>query len=263
MKTSNRKSSYRNDDSFTPAQKVVLGIMILLIVAVFGFLGMMMLANRPAQPAPPTENNGPIAFITLTSSPAPSPLPYMTATPIPGWHRFTGGGAEIWLPGGYQGGDFLLDPEAIFQKLEAAGADAANFEQAKQSMEELGTVIFAFDNSLVEVFFTEVYVTQRDLGGAPLNPVVDEFVAQMQIDLPYRVVAREDVDLSIYPVERVMMDRKDTLTDAHYSTYGTRVLYFIKVDSVLWIVQYITDRNQVDARLADFDQSILTFAITP
>ena len=81
--------------------------------------------------------------------------------------------------------------------------------------------------------------------------------------LPYRVVAREDVDLSIYPVERVMMDRKDTLTDAHYSTYGTRVLYFIKVDSVLWIVQYITDRNQVDARLADFDQSILTFAITP
>lgn len=260
MKTSYRANPRKNDDGFTPGQKVTLAIMILMIICVFGVLAVLLLANTTPQKVVPNAGT-PIAYITLTRSPTLTPVPVVTATPIPGWGKFTGGGAEIWLPGSYQGGDVTLERELILQKLEAAGADSSTFDLIRQDFDRMGTVIFAFDASGTEVFFTEVYISKQEVGSASLNAAVDGFVSQVQIK--YRVVAREPVALSSYKVERVMVDRKDVLADSAYSTYGTRVVYLIKVDSVVWIVQYVTDRDQVNSRLANFDRSIQTFALAP
>lgn len=261
MKNSSRQSWPPRDEGFSAGQKVALTLMIVLIVCVFGVLGFMLMGNNlqvPKQTSPTA-----IPFMTLTRPPTSTLPPLMTATPIPGWNRFAGGGGEIWLPGSYQGGDAQSEKDLIFEKLSNAGADNSNFDQFSQDLDNMGAVIYAFDDSGAAVFFTEMYVIKKDVGSASLNAVVDSYVNDIQVSQPYHVVAREEVYVNVYTTERVMLDRRDSVSGSAYSTYGTRVVYFIKVNTTIWIVQFITDRDQVNGRLANFDKSIESFAVIP
>ncbi len=259
MKTSYRPPYQRNDDSFTLGQKVLLGVMIFLVIVVFGVLAYLVLGNGKGQ-SPSSDAPTTIPYVTLTSSPVPTLAPLQTPTPIPGWIRFNGGGVGLSLPGSFQGGDAEVDRTQIFNQLETAGADPTYFGELEQFFIDQHVVIYAFEDSETEIFFTELFVYNRETGSGTLNSVVDDFIGEIQGTLPFRMVGREEVFLSTYKMERALMERKDTVEEGTYYTYGTRVLYFLKDDSLIWIIQYTTDRDQVKAKFPTFDLSVSTFS---
>ncbi|HET7087479.1 MAG TPA: hypothetical protein VFL17_02400 [Anaerolineae bacterium] len=190
-------------------------------------------------------------------TPQPTATSQPTATLIPGWEKFEGGGAELWLPESYEGGDLSSDLDFIVENLRNLGGP--EFEQIAQLIEENPSafVLYVFDSKIGDSgFLTGVNVTkERVLSSVTLDTYIDMAVKQFPSE--FHFVERAVVSLDRYEARRLVVE----LTLA-----GTRVkevLYVVKEDNTIWSVTFATGADEFDQRLPTFEQSVRTFAVQP
>lgn len=179
-----------------------------------------------------------------------------TATPIPGWEKFEGGGVELWVPESYEGASIDEDIDVIVEKLRAFGPD---FEQMAQTIEQNPSmyVIWAFDSEIGDSgFLTNVAVTtEKVLSAMTLDTYLD--AALKQLPAAFQVVERDIVALDDHRAGRLVIEFTVS------GVVGKEVMYAIKDDNAMWVVTYATGAEEFDQRLPFFEQSALTFAIQP
>jgi hypothetical protein len=201
-------------------------------------------------PPPPTATPVP-----PTATPEPTDTPEPTVAAIEGWERFEGGGAELWLPASYVGGD-ESQLDAIIETLRSLGPE---FEQMAQMLEQSPSAfaLWAFDSKVGDTgFLTNVnVVTERVPSDVTLETYLELFTRQLPGQ--FRVVAQGIVPLDTYEAARYLLEF--TLQGVQ----GEQVMYLIKSGNTMWAVTYSTGAGEFDRRLPIFEQSIRTFKLKP
>lgn len=179
-----------------------------------------------------------------------------TATPIPGWEKFEGGGVELWLPESYEGLSIDEDIDVVVERLRTFGPD---FEQMAQTIEQNPSmyVIWAFDSEIGDSgFLTNVAVTtEKVLSAMTIDTYLD--AALKQLPAAFQVVDRDIVSLNDHQAGRLVIEF------AVPGVVGREVMYAVKDDNAMWVITYATGAEEFDQRLPFFEQSALTFAIQP
>ena len=179
-----------------------------------------------------------------------------SATSIPGWEKFEGGGVELWLPESYEGGNLDEDLEVVVEGLRTLGPD---FTQMADLIEQNPSmfVIWAFDSevgnsgALTSVAVTTEKVLSAITIDTYLDAALDLFPPQFQ------VVERENVTLGDYPAGRLVIEF--TIS----GSAGKEVMYAVKDGNTMWILTFGTGASEFNQRLPDFEQSVQSFEIQP
>ena len=190
-----------------------------------------------------------------TPTPEPTDTPEPTVAPIEGWEKFEGGGAELWLPASYVGGDdSQLD--LIIETLRNLGPD---FEQMAQMLEQSPSAfaLWAFDSKVGDSgFLTNVnVVAERVPSDVTLETYLELFAKQLPDQ--FRVVGQGIVPLDGYEAARYLLEF--TLQGVQ----GEQIMYVIKSGNNVWAVTCSTGAGEFDRRLPIFEQSIRTFKVKP
>ncbi len=173
-------------------------------------------------------------------------------TPLPDWEKFSGRGAELWLPDSFEGGDLSQDLDTVIEGLEKLGPD---FEQMANTIKQNPSmfVIWAFDSQVGDSgFLTNVNVTtEQALSTITIETYLD--LATQQLPSQFKVLEREIVSLDRYEAGRVLLEFSVS------GVQGKQLLYVIKPDKDVWAITYSTAAEEFDERLSTFEQSINTF----
>ncbi len=202
-----------------------------------------------------------LAFVTLACSLSlPQPAPTVTVEPtvfsIPGWQKFTGGEAELWLPQSFQGGDLSQDLETIVGQLKSLGPE---FEQLVKQLESNpeAYVLWLFDSGLgPSGFMTNVAVAHQEvLSVVTVDNIIDAF--ETQLPQAFQVADRQKMQLGQREAARIVID---TVING---VSGSELMYVIKDKNVIWFITYATGADEFEARLPVFEQSAATFEVRP
>ncbi len=188
--------------------------------------------------------------------PQPTATAPPTATPIPGWEKFEGGGVELWLPESYRGGDLAEDIEVIVEILRRLGPD---YEQVAQMIEQNPSMyaIWVFDSEIGDSgFLTNVAVTtEKVLSAVTLDTYLDAVARQLPAQ--FQVIERDIITLVDYQAGRLVLEFVVS------GLAGKEVLYVVKDGNTMWGITFATAAEEFDQRLPVFEQSALTFAVQP
>jgi hypothetical protein len=190
----------------------------------------------------------------------PQPAPTITAEPtavsMAGWQKFTGGGAEIWLPENFTGGDLSKDLDTIVSQLRQLGPD---FESIANTIEQNPDlfVIWVFDSDLGSSgFLTNVNVIRQQV----LSVVtVDVYLQALEQQLPeaFTVTDKKKVQLGSHEAGRALLDMEIN------GVSGSELMYVFKDQDILWCITFATSKSEFEQRLPIFEQSAATFQVTP
>jgi len=179
-----------------------------------------------------------------------------TATPIPGWTKFEGGGVELWLPESFVGGDLSKDVGVIADMLRRFAPDS---EQIAQMIEQNPSMyaLWAFDSEVGELgFLTNMAVTtEQVLSAVTMDVYMDAALAQFPDWL--QVLDRDIVPLGDHQAGRLVLEFSMAGVE------GKEVMYAIKDDNTMWVITFATGKEEFEERLPVFEQSALTFKIQP
>ena len=191
---------------------------------------------------------------TALSEPTATPNLEPTATSIPGWERFEGGGAELWLPQSFEGGDISEDIDVVVENLRRLGPD---FEQIAQMIEQNPSMyaIWAFDSDVGgSGFLTSVNVIKEQVLSA-ITPETYLDMALPQFPPQFQVVEQDILSVGNYQAGRVVIEF------AVSAVPGKEVMYVIKNGNTMWVITFATAMDEYDQRLPVFEQSVLTFKV--
>jgi hypothetical protein len=179
-----------------------------------------------------------------------------TLTPIPGWQKFEGGGAEIWLPSSFEGGNLDDDLEMIAERLRQLGPE---YEQTARMLEQNPSAfaLWVFDTQVGSSgFLTNMNITkERVFSGITLETYLD--MAVNQLPEPFHVVDRSLVDLHYYQAGRIVVEF--TISGVQ----GKEIFFSIQDENVIWNIIFATSKAEFEERLPTFEQSANTFYVKP
>lgn len=261
----NRKRRYLG---MTGMQIGILAGLSACLCVVIGAGAMFIMGNtQPASPdtsssLPETPTMIPEDAFGPTPTPTLPPTDLPVATPIPGWKKFEGGGVEVWMPGTYEGGDPSQDRAGIVAKIKAMGADFNNIAQeVEQKLSESQYAIFAFDTNVGDALsLTTLQVASETLNSdlvIDMNGYLDAIVQHLDAD--QRLVDRRIETLDYYEAGRLFIEYK--IGDEKISLYRKRAIYVVRVGATMWVLQYITERDDFKNQFPIFEQSIHTFRV--
>jgi ABC-type sugar transport system substrate-binding protein len=188
--------------------------------------------------------------------PAPTITPEPTAVSMAGWQKFTGGGAEIWLPENYTGGDLSKNLDTIVSGLRNLGPD---FESIANMIEQNPDifVIWVFDSKVdANTLPTSVNIARQKVQSAV---TVDAYLEALDQQLPdaFIVTDKKKVQLGSHDAGRALVEMELN------GKNGIELVYVVRDLDMLWTVTYATDRSEFEQRLPVFEQSAATFQVTP
>jgi hypothetical protein len=174
---------------------------------------------------------------------------YAPGTVIDGWKMFKGGGAELWLPASYEGGDLSKDLDVVVERVRALGPD---YEAIARTMERNRSAfaIWAFDSQVGESGgLTSVTVVSERV---PSSVTLETYLGLVSKKLTkdFRVVEQGVVPLALYHAGRVVLEAK--LQGAHVK----QMMYIVKGGSTVWVVSLATGADEFDARSPAFESSV-------
>lgn len=222
--------------------------------------GMMVVVGSQASiPMPELAHRLPTPLPQPTRTPASTATPKPTATPIPDWEMFAGGGAELWLPASYAGGDPATEMETILAQLGASNSNFVQIVEAEQQLSQTPYALFAFDTNLGEaVSPTTVQVSRESLSANPkitLDEYLNAFIQKLPPDT--RLVDRRIETLDNVEAGRLFVEYK--FMDLGLDLFRKRAIYAVRVGNTMWVVQYLTERDDFPERWPVFEESIRTF----
>jgi len=199
----------------------------------------------------------PLPQPTSTQPPIPTPLP--TPTPLPGWQMFAGDGVSLWLPESYVGGDPATEREAITFQLRNLGSNFDQIAEIEQQFPPPPYALFAFDTQVGEATSpTTVQVSHESLESNPAI-TMDEYLNLLLQKLPpdARLVDRRLEAIRNSEAGRLFVEYR--FTDLGLDLFRKRAIYAVRVGHTMWVVQYITERDDFQERWPVFESSIQTF----
>jgi hypothetical protein len=175
-----------------------------------------------------------------------------TPTPMPGWEQFEGGGAVLWLPDRYAGGDLGKNAKAIANELRRLGPE---YEEMAKIIENNSSafVIWAYDSRLSDSgFLTNVNVVKEDVF---FMVTLDGYVDSASSKLPssFKIIAREKVALDRYEAIRLTVEMNIQ------SVYVKELVYMIKDGNTIWAITYATGKADFQEQLRMFELSANSF----
>jgi hypothetical protein len=162
---------------------------------------------------------------------------------------FKGGGAELWLPASYEGGDLSRDLDAVVERVRALGPD---YEAIARTMERNRSAfaIWAFDSQIGESGgLTNVTVVSERV---PSTVTVETYLGLVRNKLTkdFRIVEQGMVPLAFYQAGRVVLEAD--LGRARIK----QIMYVVKNGSTVWVVKFATGADEFDARSPAFESSV-------
>jgi hypothetical protein len=176
-----------------------------------------------------------------------------TPTPIPGWEKFSGGGAELWMPERFEGGDLASDLDLIVGRLRSLGS---GYEQMADMIEKNPSafVLMILDTEIGSSgFLTNVNVVkEKVLSTMTLDTYMDLSENQLT-PLGFEILAREIVQLDAYQAGKLVI-QSDTLK-------AKEMMYIIKEKNIMWVITYATGNSEYNSQQATFEKSANTIRI--
>jgi hypothetical protein len=178
-----------------------------------------------------------------------------TATAIPGWEKFSGGGIELWMPESFEGGDLANDLDVILERLRSLGPD---YEKLAEIIEQnpSAIVLLVYDTKIGSAgFLTNVNVVKEKVVSTMTLELYLESSAKQMASYGFKVSEQKIIQLDNYEAGRLVV-QADALM-------AKEAMYVIKDKNTMWVITYATGIAEFSARLPTFDQSANTINITP
>ncbi len=208
----------------------------------------------------PTDASTP----TLTPPPSPTPTPLPSPTPIPGWKKLEGGGAAIWLPESYIGGNPSTDKQAILQQIEGLGADF-EMDEGYWEVQLFGAAtnaIWAIDSNMGNTYvYTIVRIMSEPV--RDLDYSLDSLLTEISNGLPTDnyVVDRRTLILDQREVGRLFVEHPLIVDEIRVEVKFA--LYALQSGSNIWLLGFTTGKEVFDDRMPVFEMSVRTFIANP
>ena len=192
---------------------------------------------------------GCLLLLSLLTGCGQTETSYSAGTVVEGWKMFKGGGAELWLPASYEGGDLSKDLDVVVERVRALGPD---YEAIARTMERNRSAfaIWAFDSQIGESGgLTNVTVVSERV---PSAVTVETYLGLVRKKLTkdFRVVEQGMVSLALYQAGRVVLEAD--LGRARIK----QIMYVVKNGSTVWVVNFATGADEFDARSPAFESSV-------
>ncbi|MEH2236211.1 serine/threonine-protein kinase [Nostoc sp.] len=224
----------------------------ILFLIKFGSWGIYKLFDsHPSQPvmtSTPTElqaNNSEQAKTDSTSQ-QPSISEENIPPGIPsGWKKFEGGGAELWLPPSWEGGDLS---EHLYKSIKKSGTHNLQIEQTAQQVEQNPSAfpIFAFDsNTSYSRYLTNVIVTKEEVS---YNTNLEIYSKEL-VNTKFSLLNMKTYWAKGYQVVKMIV----------LGVNSKQVYYVIKDNNTIWTVLFSTREDEFEQNLPIFQTSINTF----
>ncbi|MEH2065698.1 MAG: serine/threonine-protein kinase [Nostoc sp.] len=208
--------------------------------------------SHPSQPvvtSTPTElqasNSEPANTDSTNQQPSISEENIPSGVPS-GWKKFEGGGAELWLPPSWEGGDLSEKLDELRASLGSHNPDLENFAQiVKQNPSEFS--IWAFDTNTanyISLGAIVMVINERIPPGTNFKNLVNEYIDNRFIILDTKTYKIED-----YYVARIITTSKN----------NEQIKYIIKDGGTLWTVYFSSPKDELKQNLPIFEASIQTF----
>jgi hypothetical protein len=168
---------------------------------------------------------------------------------VDGWKMFKGGGAELWLPASYEGGDLTKDLDVVVERVRSLGPD---YEAIAHAMERNRSAfaIWAFDSQIGESggLTSVTVVTER----VPSSVTLESYLGLVSKKLTkdFRVVEQGMVPLDRYQAGRVVLEAQ------LQGTHVRQIMYIVKNGSTIWVVNLATGADEFDVRSPAFESSV-------
>ncbi|WP_157816271.1 hypothetical protein [Nostoc flagelliforme] len=163
-----------------------------------------------------------------------------------GWKKFEGGGAQLWLPPSWEGGDLSEKLDELRTSLGSHNPDLENFAQiVKQNPSAFS--IWAFDTNTANstsLGSIVMIINERIYPGTNFNNLLNESGENGFILL----------DKKIYKIEGYYVGRIIQL-----GKNSREVKYIIKDSGTLWTILYSGRKHEFEQNLSIFEASIKTF----
>jgi len=174
---------------------------------------------------------------------------HAAGTVVEGWKMFKGGGAELWLPASYEGGDLSKDLDVVVERVRALGPD---YEAIARTMERNRSAfaIWAFDSQIGESGgVTNVTVVSERV---PSSVTLETYLGLVRKKLTkdFRIVEEGVVPLASYQAGRVVLEAN--LGGAHIK----QIMYIVKSGGTIWVVNLATGADEFDQRSPAFESSV-------
>lgn len=199
--------------------------------------------------------NNPKAAASAITTTTKASVASVSAKPPAGWTKYTGSGAELYLPPAF---DLSLnsskDIPMMVKKLQARGPSWAKLAQELESVDFSMVAIWVADSaSMGSGFATNVNVMHDS---TPVNMTLKQYLNAAASQLPQEWHLASQTDLSLNGREAVRMVFDYSLPNG---TTASDLAYFVKMPSAVWEVVYTTRASEWQTRLPDFEKSAATF----
>ncbi|MEA5603674.1 serine/threonine-protein kinase [Nostoc sp. UHCC 0252] len=231
----------------------------ILFLIKFGSRGIYKLFDsHPSQPvvtSTPTElqaSNSEQASTDSTSQQPSIPQENISSGVPSGWNKFEGGGAELWLPPSWEGGDPNQNIDAMIRKIESLGS---SWEGSAQMLKLNSSAfsILAFDSYKGESSFpTSVIVSYEKI---PIKMNLETYLQETLNKFPsdIRVINVKTGSIEGYEIGKIITEIR--LRDAK------QIYYLIKDRNSIRAVIFSTSANEFEVRLPVFEASVGTFSV--
>jgi hypothetical protein len=173
-------------------------------------------------------------------------------TAIPGWVRFEGGGAEIWLPPSFVGGDPAADVDVIVDTLTRLGPEFQQAAEAIRQNPSLYALIAYEANPGPSGFLTNVNIVKETvLSGISIDAYLDAIVAQLPAG--FDITSRELTTLNGREAGRMV------IAFAVAGIEGKQLLYTIREGGTMWSITFTAAQEEFESLLPAFDSAASTF----
>lgn len=168
-----------------------------------------------------------------------------------------GNGVSLALPAGYEGGNPDRELETVAQQLEKAGEEHHSLSEALRERKQ-AIALIAFDEANTQSgFVTNVNITRQRLDRDTSLEVFLAAVVTKIETLGYRVAESDTIDLQGEAAGRLVVEM--TAGDQNIA----QLVYAIPTTGAVWLITYSTPQDEFEARRAQFEASVETFAIIP
>jgi hypothetical protein len=248
----------------SPIEIAAIGILVLAICVLGGFVGLNYLNTRAAS----MVTVQPTATLAPSATPAPTLIQFAKSTPIPGWSQFmfADDKAEIWLPTSFQGGDTVAYPGIVAMTIDTFITDEFFAQDAKNMITDPNVALFGFDTQPADVI-PFMFVVREPL--APyvefrMNAYLDAKLEQMGVekDGP-QVIERYITSLDYYDDVGVLIIQNLIPIDETVSVYIKLSIHVIKVDDEVWAIMFHTGGDVFDAYFPTIENSVQSFYLEP